>query len=187
MIDVGRLDFDRALDGVSRSIEAVSMAERSSAKTIQKGAEQVSETILSASAIAAVDLLTSDEIDELRDLIAAGDPVSLARERMKDNAVAGMYSQLSDIGLIHCFRSLNGDPVFTAVDPKAAWAVGRRDLRDREAAERKAEAERRRKEDRSRQTFFIVVGWIMGLISSPVGDFIGEILKMCLQAIQRAG
>lgn len=177
MIDVGRLDFDRALDGVSRSIGAVSMAEQNSAKTIQNGAKQVSETILNASAIAAVDLLSSEEIDELRDLIAAGDPVSLARERMKDNAVAGMYSQLSDIGLIHCFRSFNGDPVFTAVDPKAAWAVGRRDLRDREAAERKAEAERRREDDRKHDTRNMIIGWIAGVISSLLVSLIAGLAR----------
>ena len=166
MIDVSRLDFDKAMDGVSRSIGAVSMAEQNSAKTIQKGAKQVSETILSASAIAAVDLLSSEEIDELRGLISAEDPVSLARERMKDNAVAGMYAQLSDIGLLRCLRDFNGNPVFIAVDPKAAWAVGRRDLRDREAAERKAEAERRREDDRKHDTRNMIIGWIAGVISS---------------------
>lgn len=166
MIDVGRVDFDRAIDGVSRSIETVAAAEQNSSKKVQKGAEQISETILSASAIAAVDLLTSEEIRELRDLISAEDPVLLARERMKDDAVAGMYSQLSDIGPIHCFRAFNGDPVFASVDPKAAWAVGRRDLRDREAAERKAEAERRREDDRRHDTRNMVIGWIAGVISS---------------------
>ena len=187
MTDVNRRCFEGAIGDVTDSIMAVAEAERSSSKKVEKSAKQISETILSASAIAAVDLLTSEEIGELRDLISSDDPVSLARERMKDDSVAGMYAQLSDIGLIHCFRDFNGDPVFIAVDPKSAWAVGRRDLRDREDAERKAAEERRRKEDQGRQTIFIVVGWVMGIISSPIGSFIGRLLESCLQAIQRSG
>lgn len=166
MIDVSRLDFDRALNGVSCSIDNVSLAEQNSAKTIRKSAKQVSETILSASAIAAVDLLTNEEIDELRNLISADNPVSLAQERMKDSSVAGMYLQLSDIGLIDCFVDFSGDLVFAGVNPKAAWAVGRRDLRDREAAERKAEAELRRKDDRRHDTRNMIIGWVAGVISS---------------------
>lgn len=82
--------------------------------------------------------MSSTEVDELRSLIAADDPDAYAKSRMKDEAVSGMCLQFAELELIHCFGAYDGYIVFAGVDLKAAWAVGRRELREREEADRKA-------------------------------------------------
>lgn len=97
---------------------------------------------------------------------------------MKDEAVSGMYLQLAELGLIHCLRAYDGYIVFAGVDPKAAWAVGRRELREREEADRKAEAECRRAEDRKHDTRNMVIGWVAGVATSLLVSLIAGIARL---------
>lgn len=172
MIDVSRSEFDRALGTVSDSIGGVAEAELKSAEQAAKDARLLRDAVLNASAISAVDLLTSDEIRELRSLIAADDPASLARERMRDAALAGMYAQLSDIGLLRCFTDFDGNLTLIDVDPKAAWAICRRELRNREAAELKEAAERRRAEDRAHDRRNMILGWFAGAATTLIASLL---------------
>lgn len=166
MSEISRRDLDRAMDGVANAVGDVADSGVASAKRIEKSIDELGRRVMSATAIASVDLLSSTEVDELRSLIAADDPGAYAESRMKDEAVSGMYLQLAELGLIHCLRAYDGYIVFAGVDPKAAWAVGRRELREREEADRKAEAECRRAEDRKHDTRNMIVGWVAGVVSS---------------------
>ena len=182
--NTGRM-FRDAASAVSRSIQAASSDVSGSSDKLRKSLEGIGKGVRDSSAFSAADLLTSAEIEELRLLVDAGDSANeVAGKRLESGeSVRGMYLQLSDIGFMHCYKMLDGGIVFVTIDPKAAWAVERHDLRERERAEARAEVERRRSEDAKRQLIYLVIGWVVGIASTPLGDLLGTLMRWLLQSI----
>ena len=143
-------------------------------------AERLEGVIADTAAIQAVDLLTSDEIELLKELVASP-PSSLAQlvKDMNSDAVRqGMLFQLSDLGFLEGFKVHGGDVLGCYPTPKAAWAIARYDKRMEKEALQKAEAERIRKEDRKHQLIDIVIGWVLGILSGAVLILIEEAVKL---------
>lgn len=113
-----------------------------------------------------MDLLTDEEIDELRALAAVLDDEQeeFVRERVTNSRLAGMYDQFADIGLVQG-QSLDGSRfLYDGMSPKADWAIARH---DRLAAER----ERREKAERRKWWLDELITFLLGLIMWLIGLF----------------
>lgn len=109
-----------------------------------------------------LDLLTSEEVEELRALSSSGDVSATSRERVRllGEGAAGMYRELDEMGLV---VSSNG----TVVDvlPMGLWAVEKHDQRE---SDRRAERRDGRVWSAAISLASVVVGWLLGLVSAGV-------------------
>lgn len=127
--------------------------------------DALGDRVASSLAVQAVDLLTDEEIDELRALAAVPDDEQeeFVRERVTNCRLAGMYDQFADIGLVQG-QSLDGSRfLYDGMSPKADWAIARH---DRLAAdrERREKAERRKwRLDKLITVLLALLGYIVGL------------------------
>lgn len=149
--------------------------------SIASSVDRLGTSISDSSAIQAVDLLTDAEIDELRELIRLGDAGGgYAASRLGDEAVAGMYLQLSQLGFVECAREFGGGLVYLGHSQKANWAVARHDLLEEERKRQKAEAERARKEDRKHDRINMLIGWLFGLATAMLSALFTEAIDLLL-------
>lgn len=153
-------------DSLKQPIENVSKAVNSKGERIEKSLKDMQVSMANASAIQAVDLLTDDEVDELRILVELGSEAGQrVAELSADDRMFGMYAQLSDSGFIHCMRILGGGLICHGVDPKASWAIARHDYTKKLEADRKALEEQHRKEDRKHQRNDLALGFLLGILT----------------------
>lgn len=147
---------------------------------VEVHAGRLEGVIADTAAIQAVDLLTAEEVDLLRDIVscAPGKLGETIAEANADPVRKGMLSQLSDLGFVYGLKVMSGDIVGCEPTPKAAWAIARYDKRAEREALRKAEADRIRKEDRKHQLADIVIGWVLGILSGAVLILIEEAVKL---------
>lgn len=137
---------------------------------VAKGIREASSRAAKATTIQAVDLLTDEEVEELRALVSLGSNAGeYAFDRLKDPANAGMYLQLSDSGFINCCLLAGGPIVFEGVSEKAHWAIARHDRQKAAEEEAKAEQKRMRKEDRRNARLNLLLGWLLGLATAVIG------------------
>lgn len=129
--------------------------------------------------INSIDLLTDEEIEELRILTSGTDAeFARAREVEGDELHQGMYLQFQELGLIECVKYLGGNFAYFGHSPKAEWAVRHHDRKAVEAKARQEAEERRHRETLRSSRWNIVLGWVLGLITafllnpSPVVDAI---------------
>ena len=163
-------ELRRPIDGVASKVGGVerSIAEaRRSTDEIRKSVDKLGELVSNSAAIQSVDLLMSDEIDELRRLVELGDNAKeYTKSRLENESARGMYMQLSDLGFIYCFRDFSGNVFYAGHDPKANWAIARHDKLAELEKQRKAEAEALRKSDRKRQLIDLLIGFVGGIVSA---------------------
>lgn len=136
-------------------------------KEIAHEIKSVGTNITKSSVVQAVDLLTDEEIEELRILIS-GREAELARvNEVKDiEHYKGMYLQFNDLGLVHCVQYMGGNIGYSGHSPKAEWVVHHRDkVREREEEAKRLE-EARRKSDIRRQVALPILTFFLGLVSS---------------------
>lgn len=165
-------EMRRPIESVASKVGVVGESIKEASKytrAVQKSVDALGKHVSDASAIQSVDLLTDTEIDELRQLINLGDESrEYASERVQDEAVKGMYLQLSDLGFIGCLTVDDGNVIYLGHSPKASWAVTRHDRLAEIEAQRKAEAERVRDEDRRHSRNNVIIGWFLGLATAVV-------------------
>ncbi len=113
-----------------------------------------------------VDALTEAEVDELKALISVEDPISYSFAKISEDAsYAGMYSELSRLGLV----LLDADGSVFLVTKNANWAVEKSAQR---VAEREADVARQEAHDRK----MTLIAAAAGL----VGAIIGAVLTVAL-------
>ena len=169
-------ELRRPLDGIANSVGDVGkfVAEASkSTDRVRKSVDALGKRVSDASAMQSVDLLTDEEVDELRKLVSLGDGANkYVSARLEDEAVQGMYLQLSDLGFIHCFRDFSGGILYTGYDPKANWAIARHDKLAEIEKQKKMEAETLRKSDRKHQRIDMLIGFVGGIVAALVISYI---------------
>jgi hypothetical protein len=108
------------------------------------------------------DLLTSEEVEELRMLSSAEDVRSFSEERGRilGDTVTGMYRELDDMGFVVCASG-----VVIGVLPIGVWAVEKHDQRERE---RMADRRDGRLWSAVISIASVVIGWLLGLLSAGV-------------------
>jgi hypothetical protein len=108
------------------------------------------------------DLLTSEEVEELRMLSSAEDVRSFSEERGRilGDTVTGMYRELDDMGFVVCASG-----VVIGVLPMGVWAVEKHDQRERE---RMADRRDGRLWSAVISIASVVIGWLLGLLSAGV-------------------
>ena len=168
-------ELRRPLDGIADKVgsvgKSVSDASKATAE-VKKSVDRLGKHVSDASAMQSVDLLTDVEVDELRQLVSLGDEArGYAASRIQDEAVRGMYMQLSDLGFIHC-ATYDDVTAYIGHDPKANWAIARHDKLAEIARQKKAEDEARRKSDRKRQRIDMLIGFVGGIVSALVISYI---------------
>lgn len=112
-----------------------------------------------------IDLLTADEVDELRLLIAhESDLMSFSESRVKESGpqIRGMYQEFSRLGL--CDQLVNGSMSF--LSPMAHWAVEKCDQR---ARERREEQKSRRRHDYALAALTTLIGGLLAIVGSVIG------------------
>lgn len=120
-----------------------------------------------------MDLLTDEEVEELRTLASLGESSQEhAARRMSDPSAAGMYAQLSDLGLIRCVKVFDGSLLFIDIDPKAHWAIRRRDLLRKSEKERAESEEKRRVKDRRSSALLVIAGWVLGFLTTVIAPIL---------------
>lgn len=147
-------------------------------KGLSKYLSKIHQGITDSNTVQAVDLLTAEEISELRKL------VSLSREeasayteaRLKDPSYQGMYSQLSSLGFIVCVRAFDGSMHFIDVNPEANWAISRYDKKLEQEKMKEKEAKRQRLFDRTFSLLTLVIGWILGIFTPVLTTFVSTVL-----------
>ena len=157
-------ELRRPLDGIANSVSCVgrSVAEASkSSDDVRKSVDKLGKRISDSAAMQSVDLLTESEVEELRNLVSLGaESNDYASERLKDDAIQGMYLQLSDLGFIQCLFAFDGDVHYLGHTPKANWAIARHDKLAEIEKQKKAEDEARRKSDRKHQRIDMLIGFV---------------------------
>lgn len=155
--------ISRSIDKVAASVDKLKRSGDASRKTSERASKRE---------MVNVDLLTSDEIEELRSLIEnAGelDDFSSSRIESGGQRTLGMYQELSELGL--CALDMGGRVVH--LSPMAYWAVEKADQRDRD---RKRDESDRRSFERS---IAIITGFI-GFFSAIVGAIVGAFVTATL-------
>lgn len=114
-------EMKKSIDGVSKSINDLSNQEKSYLKSKERMPVDV-------------DLLTAEEINELRLLIENRDTLasfSAMRRQQVGDELGGMYQELERLNLI--LININSNVI--RIEPMAYWAVEKYDQRTRERAE----------------------------------------------------
>lgn len=178
-------ELRRPLDGIASSVGNVGRSVAQASKStdeIRRSIDNLGKRVSESSAMQSVDLLTDDEIDELRKLVSLGDGAKgYAASRLESEAVQGMYLQLSDLGFIHCFRDFDGDILYVDYDPKANWAIARHDKLAELEARRKEEVNRIRDEDRKHSRNNVIIGWFLGLATAAI-PYLVNLVSSLIQA-----
>lgn len=131
-------------------------------------------------AIFAVDLLTDNEIDELKALaeLDREERGELIEKKLKESATVGIYTQLADLGFIWRNPVLGDRANPADLTPKAFWAIERRKkLKAKEEAEQK-ETKRQKRYDRIVIAATGIGGVILGAIMPTVLAFLDKITTM---------
>lgn len=136
-------------------------------KEIAHEIKAVGNSVTKSSIVQAVDLLTDEEVDELRILISGREAEFARVGEISDIAhYKGMYLQFNDLGLVHCVQCVGGNLAYSGHSPKAEWVVHHRDkVREREEEAKRVE-ETRRKSDIRRQVALPILTFFLGLVSS---------------------
>lgn len=164
---------ERDIASAIGSLETAMAAQAKTGAKTADGVSSIARSIIDASAISAMDLLTDEEVEELRTLACLGESSrEHAAGRMSDPSTAGMYAQLSDLGLIHCVKVLDGSLVFVDIDPKAHWAIRRRDLLRKSEKERAENEEKRRAKDRRNSALLVIAGWVLGFLTTVIAPIL---------------
>ena len=139
--------------------------------------DKLEGVIADTAAIQAVDLLTKEEIDLLRGITSLShqELQQLVKEANADPVRKGMLSQLSDLGFVYGFKVASGDIVGCEPTPKAAWAISRHDRRIEIEAEREKKERQQRRFDRYATLGGIALGWLLGLASPFVIEWLSRL------------
>lgn len=152
--------------GISKSIDKVASAVdglKKSEDTSRRSSERASRR-----APVDVDLLTSEEVQELRELIEhEGSLAEFAESKIDGGGptVEGMYGEFERLGLC---STTNGVPVI--LSPMAHWAVEKSDQR---AREREDDRRSQRRHDYALAVVTTVVGAAMTLLATVVTKLLG--------------
>lgn len=152
--------------GISKSIDKVASAVdklKKSEDTSIRSSERASRR-----SPVDVDLLTFEEVEELRALVKhEGSLAEFAESRIEDGGpkVEGMYGEFDRLGLC---SSANGVPVI--LSPMAHWAVEKSDQR---ARERDAERAAQRRHDYAIAVLTTIVGGVLAIVGSVIGALAG--------------
>ncbi|GJC75248.1 hypothetical protein [Adlercreutzia equolifaciens] len=143
---------------------------------VTRAIKNAGENVAKSSVPQSVDLLTDDEIEELR-ILVSGHEAEFARfEEIKDiERYKGMYLQFSDLGLVTCVQYSGGNVVYYGHHPKAEWAVAHHDRKAAEARARAEAEERRHRETLRSSQRNIVIGWALGLVTALVSFALAHI------------
>lgn len=172
MIEPSHREMRNAVEAV-RSLEKPMLMQAEACSSVSRRMDSIAQSITDSSAIAAMDLLTDEEVEELRTLASLGESSrEHATMRMSDPSAQGMYAQLSDLGLIHCVKVLDGSLLFIGIDPKAHWAIRRRDLLRKSERERAENEEKRRAKDRRNSALLVIAGWILGFLTTVIAPIL---------------
>lgn len=145
--------------------------------------------------IHAVDLLTDEEIDELR-ILTSGTEIEFARAGAvkNDEYYQGMYLQFEEIGLIECVLYLGGNFAYYGHSPKAEWAIRHHDRKAEEAKARQEAEERRHAETLRSSRWNILLGWGLGILTavltaagSALFEFLGRNMETVIRAASALG
>lgn len=170
-----------SVPGVEKSISsgssAVAKQIASGSKEVSKSLDQIGKGFTNLGSAQSVDLLTEKEVNELRKLVSLDLPEAQRYSigRVKDPEILGMYQQLSDLGFINVIQDLTGSFFLTYVYPRANWAIYRFDKKVEEEKARNAEIKRQRRTDRLFSLLVLISGWILGLFSPTIIDFIASL------------
>ena len=138
--------------------------------------DKLEGVIADTAAIQAVDLLTKEEIDLLRDITSSSPQKlqQLVKDANVDPVRKGMLSQLSDLGFIYGFKVTSGDIVGCEPTPKAAWAISRYDKRIEMKSKQEKKERQQRRFDRYATLGGIALGWLLGLASPFVIEWLSR-------------
>lgn len=131
--------------------------------------KELNGTVLSASAIQSVDLLTEPEIEMLRELgsmTVGPETDDYIGKVAADEALKGRYVQLSELGFIYGNEYLGGNLGYHGLSAKAGWAVDRYDRAVKRKQEEELELKRLRRSDRAFNIETLVLGWALGILSA---------------------
>lgn len=136
--------------------------------------QELQETIKAQSAIFAIDLLTDYEIAELELLakLKGEEQSEVIQQKMKDPATVGIYEQLAELGFIQRISVLGKRLTPSYLSPKAIWAIERRKKVKEHEEEQHKEIQRQRRYDRFAVVAGGFLGFLLGLIASPIYAFI---------------
>lgn len=140
----------------------------------ERALREIASYLRNGNSISSVDLLTEADIEELRILISLPDHELQERvkEQSKNPIMAGRYRLLSDAGLLDGLALMNGDTVIHGCNPKASWAVAKRDRSKEIDALIEKERRRQRRSDRVFSIVTLFIGTILGIIASNISDII---------------
>lgn len=167
----------KAFDGISASINDVSRSLVENRRQSVSAIDELGSSLTNAIAVQTVDLLTDEEVDELRSLIEIGDDFV---EQPVPKSKRGMYVQLCHSGFIECLQDVNDRLILIRVSPKAGWAVNRHDMRKAREAAKAEEDAALRAEERRFDRKMMLEGFALGFLSGVAAPLIVDGVRFLL-------
>lgn len=152
--------LERSIDGVASAVKSL---DRTSSKTTRELQREQKRHAFD------VDLLTSEEVDELRRLIRhKGQLETYSSTRIKEGGerVRGMYLELGKIGAV----TVDMEGVCVFLSPMAYWAVEKHEQRERD---RNRAVENQWRHDFCIAGFSAFVGGLLGILGTLLGVMLG--------------
>ena len=153
------------LQEIKKSIDVMNKNVSAIAKATQRSQHQQA---LSRATLD-VDALTNGEVAELARLAGSPDVHAASAERASDPVFAGMYSELSRLGLV----TLDWGGTCVALTPMAHWAIEKRRQRDGDSDAARA---KQWKHDKSIAVVSAAIGGVLGIAGSTLGVLAGRLL-----------
>ena len=151
--------ISKSIDKVASAVDKLKKSEDTSRKSSERSSRRVPVNI---------DLLTSEEVDELRALVGhEGTVGEFSASRMADGGpkVEGMYLEFSRLGLCEMAGG-----VVVLLSPMAHWAVEKSEQR---AREREEDRRSQRRHDYALAALTTFIGGLLAIVGSVVGALIG--------------
>ncbi len=136
---------------------------------------EIIKCLRNVAAVNAVDILTDEEIDELRKLVSLDNKAAseYVDKQLQNDSKKGLYLQLTDLGFLNCVELNGGRVSYFGYEQKTNWAVRHH---DHHAEERK----RRQKKEQRFETRLLIIGGAIGLVASVATAFFERLFGVLL-------